>query len=227
MLDKLIEINRKEEQIIYTGSSELTLTIPAYFRERGYYIYSSETGNINFLAIAEIKINNKTGTLIIPTMMETIPYDIEETSDKIILKYNKGDALFTTDYIIASRVELYNIFTSFMTLGKDIPYLDYQDFIYIFDNLQLISNKTLSNRVAFELLYAETCRDTNDLNTRYKNTTMKKPHTRISLRNIAYGPSSVNAKIIGTYFNDGLTSSLLVEENETDTSNKIETLLKS
>ena len=106
-----------------------------------------------------------------------------------------------------------------------VPYFFLRS-IRIFDNIQILANKKLSKRVDFEFIIAEINRDKKDLNRRYRNSDMTEAPVTISMRNIAYGPNSVSAKIIGSYFNDGSVSSLLVEDDNKP-ANKIEALLKT
>jgi len=223
-LDKYLLYDNKH--IIYNHDIPMTVSIPLYFKDRKYYGTNNESGNTMFLAICLIEIGKDSCTLVMPTLIETIPSETIEDDEYIKLIYNKGDIFFVNNYIVQVSVNLYDIFTSFITLGKPIPYLSYENFISIFDNIQILANKKLSKRVDFEFIIAEINRDKKDLNRRYRNSDMTEAPVTISMRNIAYGPNSVSAKIIGSYFNDGLVSSLLVEDDNKP-ANKIEALLKT
>jgi len=226
-LDKYFFYDKKNTSIIYQHKSPMILSIPDYFKDRGYFDTNPDSGNIRFLGISYIEIDKNNTTLVFPAMLESIPSDIYEKNNMIFMVYNNDDIFLVNDYIILNTVSGIDIFKSFMILSKDISYLDYKNFITIFDNLQIILGKTLGQRVDFELLLAETTRSSKDLNTLFRNTNMdKEKPKKISMRNIAYGPKTVTSKTVGSYFNDGLVGSLTVDDDNQPTS-KIEALLKT
>jgi hypothetical protein len=74
-------------------------------------------------------------------------------------------------------------------------------------------------------MFSKSSRDKDDLHLEYRHTDMKGERVNISIRDVTHGPKDVTAKLLGSYFNDGLVSPLLVEDDEP--ANKIEAFLKS
>jgi hypothetical protein len=225
-LDQYLLFDKKRRCVVYNHDQPMSVTIPKYFKERGYFGTDPDSGNPIFLGVASVEIGEDNCALILPGILQTIPDEVEEKFDTIVLKYKKNNIFLVKDYIVHSTVDINSLFTSFIVLGKPVSYLPYLDFIKIFDHVTLITGKTFGQRIDYELLLAESTRDVKDLNKRYRHCDQSQPHRRISIRNVAYGPSSITGKLGGGYFNDGLNSALLMEDDGLPT-NKIEALLKS
>jgi hypothetical protein len=80
------------------------------------------------------------------------------------------------------------------------------------------------DHVIFEIVYAHLHRDKDDITKFYRNTDMKKPPQSIPLRSVNFGPTSTTAKLLGSYFDDGLTATLI---SHSDTRHDIEDYLRS
>lgn len=215
-------LKKQNNTLVYDHFKPLKVYIPKFYESRGFF---SIENTVTTFGVFKLEIDNYTGTLIFPSLIEMDPTDINSNEDYNILIFEKGSIFIANTFIISNPNFIYEIFTTFVTLGKSLPFLKYDDIPYIFDFAQKIAQVSLnSRRTAFELIYGELTRDSKDLNTRYRNTNMKNPYQIISLHNVVYGPKSTSAKLLGSYFNDGLTGSLIAEHDE---SYPLEQILKS
>ena len=223
-------LKKEDNKLIYTGAKEMIVSIPTFFEDRNFLTMDHEKDCLVFLGICKIEIGDESNVLIFPAMIGSKPdtIEIDKNKELFYLKYKKGDIFINETFIIRNSIDLSSIFMTFAVLGKKIPYLSYEDLPIIMDNMVVLSGVNLrSRRACYELLFGELARSKKDLKLRYRNTDMKGDYQLVSMRNIVYGPKSVSAKILGNYFNDGLVSSLLVDDTTAKKSSVIETYLKT
>lgn len=132
------------------------------------------------------------------------------------LEFEKGSTVFSTSEIVKNDVLTYYIYNEFIAGGNVPWYMDYSDLIKMFDDSSKYAGVRIgANLAIMDMVISNICRDKKDLTKFYRhiykdlNQEKTNPPEILSLRNISYGASNTTAKLLGSYFSDGLTSALI------------------
>jgi hypothetical protein len=231
-MEKIKDLNKfftiKNDKLIFSGGKELIIRIPKRYEVYGLLDIQD---TINTLAVLGIEIDNKymcglklLGMFEIPTK----EYEEEVINNiayiKIILE--KDDIVFNSIKTIKNSSITYAIFVEFMTYGKWPYFIDYDSACTILERANLDTGMSLNvNRIVYEFIIAHLARDADDVNVFYRHTNKKKPPNLLMLRSVSHATESTTSKVLGSYFNDGLVSSL-VHEPPNDSNYEIEDMLR-
>lgn len=202
-------------QWIFVGE-KLEIYIPEIYKDRGLLMMGE---SVTSLAIFEIRINDTFSAQILALMRVVIEpvsdHRVTEDGYKYIVLTLLRDSVFLANkHIVKDGNLIYDIFVTFLALGKVPPYLDYNSIHRLFDNDDKHCGVNLKvNHCVFEMIYAHMHRDEKDPYAFYRNTRMDKPPVIVPIHQISHGPISSSARVIGSYLSEGLTSAL-VDENQ-------------
>lgn len=132
------------------------------------------------------------------------------------LDFDKGSVVISTTELVKVNVLTYYIYNELIAGGKIPWYMNYSDIIKIFDESPKYAGVTIgSNLAIMDMVIANIARDPKDLTRYYRHvyTDIKQeinnPPEILALRNVSYGATNTTAKLLGSYFSDGLTSALV------------------
>jgi hypothetical protein len=142
-----------------------------------------------------------------------------------------GDTIISNTKLPRTKTLVYRIYNEFIAKGKIPWYINESDLCGLFYTSALHANADLqANSALLELIVTSMMRQKANKFKYYRhdpkllNLHVKPPYAFIPLNSVAYNASNTTAKLLGGYFNEGLTSALVTpsERNET-----IETLLRT
>lgn len=225
-ISKYFKKDPKTGSMIFQGK-ELLIKIPKRYET---YDYLTVGNAVDTLGIFDMEFDGKeAAALLVLAMVEIVPTEVYEEEIEgatyVILKLEKGATFLTTTEVIQNSSIAYNVFVEFIAYGK-IPYfLTYEALSTLFDTAKKMTGSNLDvAHSIFEMICAHLARDPDDVMKFYRHTLMRKDPMFIQLRSVSAGPESTAAKLIGSYFSDGLNSALV---NESERHNHIEDLLRS
>lgn len=193
------------------GSDTLTLGVFAMVVDDTYY--------------AVMKVNAK--MRLKPTTIATVKFGDRSYLE---LTFAPGSCVIASSDLIKSDTLVYQIFNYFISNGKVPWFLDYEDLAALFDSAEHHAGVRLNkSHVILEMIAATISRSQNSRITYYRHTLDPQGNSDlkpvyISLRNISLGPSNTPARLLGSYWADGLTSSLV---NQSKKLERVEQLLRS
>jgi hypothetical protein len=200
---------------IFIGKT-LEILVPEIYRDRGLLIL----GDIaDCLAIFQLRINDKYYANMMMLGKVLIEYasvsnEIVDGYPYFVLTVLENGTFIKQSNIVKDPNVAYDIFVTFIALGKIPNFISYSDIASLFDNDKKCCDINLGvNRSIFEMIYAHMFRDKQDPYTFYRNTQMTKPPVIVPIHQISHGPVSSSAKIIGSYMSEGMISSI-VDESE-------------
>lgn len=225
-IKKYFKHDPKTKRLIFTGK-ELIIKIP-----KRYEVYDllHVGNNVKTLGIVDLEFDQKERAgLMLLANIKIHPSSITQTEIKgltyYVLTLNKGDIFIDGTDIIQDSTIAYSIFVEFVSYGKLPYFISYDDIATLFDTAERMTGSNLDmDHVIFEMIYAHLFRDPNDIMKFYRHTDLKTPPVNIPLRSITAGPQSTTAKIMGSYFPEGLNSALVHPSKERHV---IEDLLRS
>lgn len=212
---------------IFTGK-KLEVWIPKIYQERGLLVIGE---TLVSLGIFQLRINDTYHANLLLLNRLNINFSSYRNESESDYPYLVFEIIPDTPFILSSTIVkdgniIYDVFVTFLALGKIPPFLDYDIIQCLFDNDYKHCDISLGiNHTIFEMIYASVFRDSDDPYTFYRHTLMNKPPKIVSIHQISHGPVSTTARIVGSYLSEGMTSAL-VDDNQ-HVSSKIENLLRS
>lgn len=192
--------------------------IPARFAEQKLASFGSDTYILGYFAI--VLPNGDYGTTLVPGMIKTQPDKINtvKINDEQYaeLEYFAGSPVIANSNIVQDSKLLYSIWNEFFTKGAIPWYMNYEDQGRIFKLSKMYAGTKLgANSQIIEMVAAVVSRDEKDMNVQFRQTLkterdyMVKRPKPIKLLNVSYGATNTTAKLIGGYWEEGLTSALI------------------
>ena len=214
-LMKYLKLNAKAKTMTVAANT-IDVYVPEMYSDRGIY-HNDEY--VSVLGILKVVVNKKIDiTLMMTTMLTMVPSSVsKETIDDypyIVLHFNKGDLFIRNTELVKDSKVMFDIFNTFINLGKIPPFISYSQIQHIFDNDKLLVGLNFGiNHSTYEVLFAHMYRDKKDVFKFYRYTPMKDAPEIVSMNQISHGPVSASSRMIGGYMNDGVVSAL-VHDNE-------------
>lgn len=153
-----------------------------------------------------------------------------EGSDYIEFHFEPGQTLCTNVNLIKNDILVYHIYNEIIAKGHIPWYMNYLDMGKLFDSALYHGGLNLrASPATLQMIAAVISRDIQDRTKYYRQTVtsldqaIRVRPAFIPFRNIAYGATSTTAKLIGAYFEEGLTSALI---NPSTRLEKVESLLR-
>lgn len=215
-IKKFFKRDETKRTVTFIGDS-LQVRIPKRFQS---YRMLEITDVIKALGVMDLIINEKYEcSLNILGRITIIPSRYEEIVLKdvpyLVAHLEHGD-IFINDTNIAQEASvIYAVFCEFVTRGKPLYTFTYEEFALVFDRVKEFVGRGLGvERSVFELIIAHIARDKKDLFKQYRHTDLKSPPVFIDLNNVSLAPTTTSSRLVGAYFEDGLTASLITTSKE-------------
>lgn len=206
--------------------------IPARFPEYDLAIFEEE---INFLGICAFLVEDKYYAVsLVPAMMRTEPSLINniriDDVDYIEMSYDPGARIIANLNLVKVDSLLYRIYDEMIAKGRVPWYLGYEDLGRLFEHSSYHAGERVGSSPAiFEMIVAAICRSPDDVKKYYRQTVPDRsalrthPPTVIPLRAVSYGATNTIAKLMGSHFNENVTSALVSPGERVE---KVEQLLR-
>lgn len=140
------------------------------------------------------------------------------------LIFKKGDKLFTANEVVENKDLLYLILDEFFIKGNVPWYMNYEDLTNVISSSKKYCGSNIgTDTIVLEMLASILARDRKDKNKQYKDTLKdtknldKNRPSYIGLNNIYHSFDDTGSRLLGSYFNKGITAS--INNPETKTSN--------
>lgn len=213
--DKNFKENTKGE-VLFTGE-KLEIYIPRRYVEKNLtYIETS----ISTVAIFEVVINDTIREgFFLPGFIRIFPSSIDSVTigeDRYIkATLVKNDVFMQTTEIVKTEKLAYLIWNEFFYLGNIPAWMSYQDVVNMFRTLQTVTGLKFGvPPVVFEIICSQLARSPENLDIEYRLTDRKKKPIWIPLHSVAHAATSASARIIGSYFNEGINVTLLQDQGK-------------
>lgn len=224
-LSRFFELSEKDDCVYFTGD-----TLECYLPERyGNFGYLNITATISVLGIFAMRVNEKfEGGLNLNagiTMEHTsIRHETIDGDKYVVATLKKGQKLMTTLTFTQDNMLYYTVWREFLSVGHLPKCFNYKNIIGLFDNSKYATGKGISvDHAILEMIYAYLFRDKNDMHKFYRHTDMKHEPAMVTLKSVAYGPSSTFSRVAGSYAQEGYNTALL---NQAEQNNELEDLFR-
>lgn len=190
----------------------VVLCIPSRFFQRELARTDKTTSIVGVIAV--ITEDNKYAVINAVCKLNfnntTIKYITYKDTEYTHLVYEAGDILCDTMTIVKDSSMVFNIIDEFILKGKIPWYVEYDDLCKLLDTAKEYSGLNVVDLMPGEVLAQYITRQQSDM-TKYHRSSPTTKYEYIGLRNMFYAASNTMAKISGSYFKDGVVSSLVTE----------------
>lgn len=200
---------------------DLKIVIPYRFVQGKLAMVSS---TIKTLAVFAIVVDKKyavsnvcSSMTITPSNTNIVSGDIE---DHFEFSFDAGAVICPNINLVVDDINAYNIYNEMIAKGNVPWYLTYEDFGKVLMTAHSYAGITLTgNNAPIELIIASIARQKSNLYKYYRNTikTAAQQHTTaptyVPFNSVAYGATNSVGKIMGSYFEEGMTSTLTVDDS--------------
>lgn len=210
----------------------IKMYVPERFREKGLADISADTYTVGIYAMvvndAFYAVDLTIAMMrITPTAISTVKFDQDSYME---FSFEAGSVVFPTNQLVKSDILVYYIFDEMFSKGRTPWYLNYEDRGVLFASADRHAGVSLTgNHSILEMIAAATARDPNNRTRNYRHVIERqedindKPPAIVALRSITFGPTNTTAKLMGSYWDDGLDSALNSPSEQVE---RIETILR-
>lgn len=212
------------------GNSLLTTTgckvyFPKSFIERKLARQTEHVETIGYVAIVS---GDKFGVMLVPSM---VPFSPDFTNNVTVgedvyieMTFLKNTIVIPDTYFIKDATLTYYIYTEFIGRGNIPAYMSYFDVGNIFKDSNYHAGISIGfTPTLFEMLVANTSRVEADLTLYYRQKMIDNdspyvdPPTYIGASNVTLNATNTTARLIGSYYEDSITSALVNPSTRNET----------
>lgn len=160
---------------------------------------------------------------------EALTTYIENETEYLMLQYEPGDIILKQLTLVKNSDVLFRVYDEIVAKGNTPWYFNHTDLSALFDEALYSSGVDLKlPRSIHELMSATRTRSSGNKVAYFRNTIKTQDDLEdkvaevIPLRSVAFGATSTTARIVGSYFDEGLSSALV---NQNDRLESVEALL--
>lgn len=213
-------------------TKECKIYIPARFAERGLAFIGIETTIVGIYAI--VVDDTYYGISMVNAMMRieptsTVKVSIDE-EEFYEFSFDPGSTVISSTQLVRNDQLVYKIYDEIIAKGHVPWYLGYSELGKLFDTAKYHAGANIgTNHEVTELIVSMIARDVKDRHRYYRTAIksyedlVKNPPAFIPLRSVTYAATNTTNKLAGSYFSDGLVSSLV---SPADRVERIEDLLR-
>ena len=206
--------------------------IPARFTEQQMAFLGTETSISGVFAI--VVDDAFYGVSLVNAMMRIEPtstnYIKVEDEDYIEFVFDAGATVISDINLVIRDTFIYQIYSEVLAKGHVPWFMSYEDLGRIFESARKHAGVSVgANHAIIEMIVAAISRVSSDRTLFYRHAVKVEKDLGavapffIPLRSVTYGASNTTAKLVGAYWEEGLTSALV---NPSDTVEPIEGLLR-
>lgn len=207
------KITTKDEMV---AIKPVKIYIPARYRQSDMAIFENEK---SFMGIFAMVVDDTYyGVSLVSSFIRSEPTAINDViiddEDYIELYYDPGARIMTNVNVPKVDSFLYRISDEFDAKGKIPWFMSYEDLGKLFENSGYYNGRQIGyNPQVNEMIAATISRDPDDVKKYFRQRQMgaadgSKP-TVIPLRAVSYGATNAIAKLMGPYFDENVTSTLV------------------
>lgn len=229
--------DRVNANLIVRGDELVTkvpckVLVPTRYFERGLGTLEPEVYAVAIYAL--VMEDSYYAVSLAPTMMRFTPTDINHvTIDEVeytVFSFEKGAVVCPQLNLVVRDEMIYYVYSELTAKGNNPWFMERDDLAMPFENAPKFCGVTVgSNHAIMQMVYSSTTRLGTDRSVQYRHAA-KTPQdlknlrsVTIPLRSIIWGPTNTFARIIGSYFKEGLTTALV---NPSDKVEPIEDMLR-
>lgn len=225
---EIIKSKLKITKNITVTTDDLLVMFPTRYINKGLCFMGDIIKVVGIYAIADLYNNySVVNTPIFHYLLPNNITDIEINDVKYkLLSFDKNNVFMPDNKLIVDDSFIYNIFEELFLNGNIPWYLNYNDLSNVFEESKRFSGSNIGNdNMAFEILTAIVSRSPENKKIYFRQILDKvNPNSNVEfvgLNNLYYSFDNTGAKILGSYFGDGIVAALVDPEKKTSTTAEI------
>jgi len=213
------------------ANDKLYILFPERYIKKSLATMGATAELLSMFAVVDEAFNY--GVIVAPIMMTISPDNVTDVMvDGVINKVlviNKGSVFITNRKLLRIDTFMYNLFDEFFLQGNVPWYITYDKLSDIFIEAKKYADSNVGNDVlAIEIVSSIISRNAKNKTMSYRHTITKginkTPPVYVGLNNVYYSYDNTLSKVMGGYFQQGVTTAIVNRETET---NKVSSLLRA
>lgn len=211
---------KEVDDTLITGK-DIKIIIPYRYLQGKLATVGSHISVLGVFAISDgvnFAVSNVCSTMsLTPDSTNIVTFEGEDFFE---LEFSKGSVVCPNLNLVVDDKNAYNVYNEFIAKGKVPWFLSYEDFGKVLMTAHTYAGINLAgNNAPLELIITSIARNPKDLYKYYRNEInslneiLTKPPAYVPFKSVAYGATNTTGKIMGSYFDEGLTSALTVPES--------------
>lgn len=192
--------------------------IPARYKQADMAKFENEN---TFVGICAFVVDDTYYAVsCVTAVMRTEPTAINDVIiddvEYVEMSYEPGSRVIANTNLVKVDSLLYRIYDEFISKGRQPWFMGYEDLGKLFANSQYYSGKKIGNNPQIlEMIAATICRSPSDIKKYYrqmvesKEENLTNPPVVIPLRSVSIAATNAIAKLMGPYFDENVTSTLI------------------
>ncbi len=206
--------------------------IPARFAEQQLAVLGNETNICGLFAIVvDDQYYGVSSAIAMMRIEPTVTNTVKVGEDEYLeFVFDPGSTVISSTELVKADTLIYLIYSEIMAKGNVPWFMGYEDMGRLFESAPHHAGVSVgANFAVIEMIMAAISRSEKDRTKYFRHQLNDRQDlgtqvpTFIPLRSVTYGASNTTAKLIGAYWEEGLTSALV---NPTETVEPIEGLLR-
>ena len=200
---------------------DIKIVIPYRYLQAKLAIVESRISTICVFAIIvdnKFAVSNLCSTMVLsPSSTNIATYNDEDFFE---FEFSRGSVITPNINLVVDDINAFNVYSEFIAKGNVPWFLDYDDCGKILITAHNYAGINLAgNNIPLELIIGTIARSNKDLYTYYRSTLQTqqdiktKPVVYVPFKSVSYSATSTAGKIMGSYFDEGLTSALTNDNN--------------
>lgn len=210
---------------------ECKIYVPEHYM--GSFLGSMDDDGVRIIGIYGITVDDKYyATSRCTTMINIDPsiINIVEIDGMNYMEFffQKGDVVIKNTNLICISTLLFRIYDEIVAKGKVPWYITYQDLCLLFDTAKAHGEVNLGVESAIiEMVGSSMARNSEDKTLFFRHLLKTKADKEklspefVGLRSVAYGATNTTAKLLGAYFQEGMTSALITKSERSESIEEI------
>jgi hypothetical protein len=216
---------------IIKATKPIKIYIPARFKEKGLAVISNTVSIVGVFAyVVEDKYYAVSKALAMITITPDITNSVMIGDDEYMeFQFEAGATITPNKQLVQQGNIPYLIFDEFVSKGKSPWYIGYIDEAELMDTAKHHAGfNPGTDHAVLEMIVAVRARQVKDKYKYFRHVLkspgdVEAPKAMIPLKSVQYGATNTTARLVGSYFDEGLTSALV---NPSEKPEQIENLLR-
>lgn len=213
------------------AKQDLKIIFPVRYEESDLAVVES---NVYVLGIFAIQVGNEYAVNVLQSRVRLLPVEIEKVkyqdADYYVLTFDKGSTITDNINVVKENTLGYYIYNYFVANGRVPWFMSALDMLRLFDGMNEYTGVTYGvSPMIPQMIVSMIMRDNQDIQQYWRQSIntekdlMDNVPDFIPLRNVPFGARTTTAKLMGSYFDEGLNSALLYPSETTE---RVEELLR-
>ena len=202
---------------VLSTKEKITILYPSRYVNRKLVEIGSIVKILSVFAI--VSTDNKYSVVSAPILINMTPNNLSEVMiDGVVyntMEFEAGSVVIPDTNSVKNTNFIYDMFDEFYIKGKVPWFMEYESLSRLLvESKKYTGSSVGDNPLGYEIITAIISKNSKNKKIQYRHTDMKFKPVYTGLNSVYYSYDSTGAKLIGSYFKEGVSSAIVNKENK-------------